>query len=108
MVLLIKNEQGAIQRSPTKGRIDLIESFISFLLTENSLDLNFLKTLHLISHIDLYADTYVNSTQALMYIEEFQKLLSYTKDEKLREYCALIIDELKKLDRCYFLVFSGD
>jgi hypothetical protein len=109
MILIIKTEQGNIERFPTKDKIILTESFTSFLLSENSLDLDFQeRKIPLIGHIDLYADTYVNSTQAEMYIKEFEKLLEYTRNELLKEFCKIAINELKNLDIGYFLVFSGD
>ena len=109
MNLLIKTEQGVVTEQYTeKLSVKLIESFISFILSENVPDIEFIKTLPLIKHIDPYADTYVNSTQAEIYIQEFKKLLEYTKDENLKQYCQIVVNELKSLPRNMFLVFSGD
>ena len=108
MQLIIKTENGVVERFPTEGKVGLIEVFISFILSESNEDIKFIKTLPLIAHIDPYADTYINSTQAPIYIEEFEKVIEYTKEENLKTYCHLVVDELKKLQRCNFLVFSGD
>jgi hypothetical protein len=106
MNLLLKTEQGKIINQFSEIlTIDLIFSFKAYVLRnedEPTYDLP------LINHIDPFADTYINSTQAEMYIAEFEKLLEYTSDEHLKEYCKIVIHELKNLDRCMFLVFSGD
>lgn len=104
MILKIKNEQGQTIRNIEMETVFMI-SFVNILQDEyEELERN----MPLIRHIDLYTDTYVNSTQAEMYIKEFQKLFDFTKDDKLKKFCEIVIFELKNLDDGDFLVFFGD
>ena len=102
--LVIKNEQGQIVNY-IEPEIRYVSSFGGFLF---NISFELKEKFPLISHIDLYTDTYINQTQAPLYGEEFKKLSKYTKDGNLKKYCELVINELNNLEFGNFLVFNGD
>ncbi len=120
MILKILNEDGITIKYP-KVEMEWRSAFENIIIflgadpklwleynTDPELNIKIQQSMPLIAHIDPWADTYINSKQAEMYIEEFKNLMQLTTDQDLKGYCKIVIETLENIEDCTFLVFYGD